>query len=244
QVDASKVMKQANKKANEKKALGLNKKHMVRSEILTELKANAHQTQGPLVKLLNQEKQKGKVKKYKSYHVINAITFTGSKEVVEKIASMNEVNKIYLDEERHLVEESDSTTNSTGENAQWNVDQVLAPEAWELGVDGTGTVVASIDSGVLWDHPALKEKYRGYNAPDGTVDHQYSFFDAVNGQAESYDDNGHGTHVTGTMVGSEPDGSNQIGVAPGAKWIAAKAFDAAGNGSDSNILEAAEWIRS
>src|SRR5690606_30727388 len=113
QVDASKVMKQANKKANEKKALGLNKKHMVRSEILTELKANAHQTQGPLVKLLNQEKQKGKVKKYKSYHVINAITFTGSKEVVEKIASMNEVNKIYLDEERHLVEETDSTTNST-----------------------------------------------------------------------------------------------------------------------------------
>ncbi|WP_052345843.1 S8 family serine peptidase [Paucisalibacillus sp. EB02] len=237
QVDASKVMKQANKKA-----LGLNKKHMVRSEILTELKANAHQSQEPLVKLLNQEKQKGKVKKYKSYHVINAITFTGSKEVVEKIASMNEVNKIYLDEERHLVEETDSTTNSTGENAQWNVDQVLAPEAWELGVDGTGAVVASIDSGVLWDHPALKEKYRGYNAADGSVEHQYSFFDAVNGQAESYDDNGHGTHVTGTMVGSEPDGSNQIGVAPGAKWIAAKAFDAAGNGSDSNILEAAEWI--
>ncbi|MGY3716220.1 S8 family serine peptidase [Sutcliffiella cohnii] len=74
------------------------------------------------------------------------------------------------------------------------------------------------------------------------MDHQYSFFDAVNGQAESYDDNSHGTHVTGTMVGVEPTGKNQIGVAPGAKWIAAKAFDANGSGPDSRILVAAEWI--
>ncbi|WP_047986388.1 S8 family serine peptidase [Ornithinibacillus californiensis] len=242
QVDASIIMNKASKKANEKKALGLNKKHIVRSEILTELKAKAHQTQEPLLKLLGQEKQKGKVEKFKSYHVINAISFTGSKEVVEKIASMKEVKKIYLDEERQLVEDKEMATTSTDENVQWNVDQVLAPEAWELGIDGTGAVVGSIDSGVMWDHPALKEKYRGYNAADGTVDHQYSFFDAVSGQAESYDDNGHGTHVTGTMVGSEPDGTNQIGVAPGAKWIAAKAFDANGNGSDSNILEAAQWI--
>ncbi|MEC5423886.1 S8 family serine peptidase [Virgibacillus sp. C22-A2] len=242
QVDTSKVMKQANQKANENREQGLHKKHLVRSEVLTELKANAHQTQAPLLKLLGQEKQKGKVKEYQSFHVINAVTFTGSKEVVEKIASLKEVKTIYLDEERQLVTDSDVTTSSMDENVQWNVEQVLAPEAWELGIDGTGAVVASIDSGVLWDHQALKEKYRGYNAADGTVDHQYSFYDAVNGQAESYDDNGHGTHVTGTMVGSEPDGTNQIGVAPGAKWIAAKAFDDSGSGSDSNILEAAQWL--
>ncbi|GEL76999.1 S8 family serine peptidase [Tenuibacillus multivorans] len=242
QIDAANIMKQANNNAIEKNELGLNKKHMVRSKILTELKANAHQTQAPLLELLSQEKQKGKVKKFKSYHVINAISFTGSKEVIEKIASFKEVKKIYLDEERNLVTDTDLTTASSDENVQWNVNQVLAPQAWELGIDGTGAVVASIDSGVQWDHPALKEKYRGYNAADGTVDHQYSFFDAVSGQAESYDDNGHGTHVTGTMVGSEPDGTNKIGVAPGAKWIAAKAFDANGSGSDSDILEAAEWI--
>lgn len=242
QIDASAIMKQANKNASEKKALGLNKKHMVRSEILTELKANAHQTQEPLLELLKQEKQKGNVKKYKSYHVINAISFTGSKEVIEKIASFKEVKKIYLDEVRHLVKDTDLTNTSSDENVQWNVSQVLAPQAWELGIDGTGTVVASIDSGVRWDHPALKEKYRGYNAAEGTVEHQYSFFDAVAGQAESYDDNGHGTHVTGTMVGSEPEGTNKIGVAPGAKWIAAKAFDANGNGTDSDILEAAQWM--
>ncbi|WP_277673690.1 S8 family serine peptidase [Piscibacillus halophilus] len=243
QIDATNIMKQANNHASEKSELGLNKKHMVRSEILTELKANAHQTQAPLLELLGQEKQKGKVKNYKSFHVINAVSFTGAKEVVEKIASFKEVKQIYLDEERHLVTDTNETIpSSDGNDVQWNVNQVLAPQAWELGIDGAGAVIASIDSGVQWDHPALKEKYRGYNAAKETVDHQYSFFDAVSGQAESYDDNGHGTHVTGTMVGSEPDGTNKIGVAPRAKWIAAKAFDENGSGSDSDILEAAEWI--
>lgn len=45
----------------------------------------------------------------------------------------------------------------------------------------------------------------------------------------------------GTIVGGEPDGSNQIGVAPGAKWIAVKAFSAAG-GTDVDLLQAGEWI--
>ncbi len=175
QIDAANIMKQANNNADEKKALGLNRKHMVRSEILTELKANAHQTQAPLLELLSQEQQKGTVKKYNSYHVMNAISFTGSKEVIEKVASFKEVKKIYLDEERNLVTDSDLKRASSDENVQWNVSQVLAPKAWELGIDGAGAVVASIDSGVQWDHPALKEKYRGYNAGDGTVDHQYSF---------------------------------------------------------------------
>ncbi|ALC90580.1 hypothetical protein AM500_12875 [Bacillus sp. FJAT-18017] len=242
QVDTATVAKEAKKKANGKSATAQQKKHIVRSEVLTELKANAHQKQGKVLDVLGQEKQKGKVKKFKSYYIINAVSFTGTKEVVEKIASMNEVEKIYVDEIRQLGPEVDASQAEADANIEWNVSQVGAPDAWKLGIDGTGTVVASIDSGVQWDHPALKEKYRGYNAADGTVDHQYSFFDAVSGQTAGYDDNGHGTHVTGTMVGSEPNGKNQIGVAPGAKWIAAKAFNAQGQGPDSTILAAAQWI--
>ena len=52
-------------------------------------------------------------------------------------------------------------------NIEWNIERVNAPQAWDMGIDGSGTVVASIDTGVQWDHPALKEKYRGYNASTG-----------------------------------------------------------------------------
>src|SRR5699024_4199488 len=115
--------------------------------------------------------------------------------------------------------------------------------AWALGIDGTGTVVASLDTGVQWDHPALKEQYRGYDSETGEVEHEYSFYDATyDGYDTPADDNGHGTHVTGTMVGHEEDGSNPIGVAPGAKWIAAKVVDADGNAKDADLLDAAEWI--
>lgn len=68
-----------------------------------------------------------------------------------------------------------------------------------------------------------------------------NWYDAVAKKDAPYDDLEHGTHVTGTMTGSEPDGSNQIGVAPGAKWIAVKAFSDDG-GTDADILDAGEWV--
>ena len=86
------------------------------------------------------------------------------------------------------------------------------------------------------------EQYRGYDATaPNSPDHQFSWFDATAGQSTPYDDDGHGTHVTGTMVGVEPDGSNAVGVAPGAKWVTVKAFTPAG-GTDRDLLAAGEWI--
>ena len=111
-----------------------------------------------------------------------------------------------------------------------------------MGIDGAGTVIASIDTGVQWNHPALKTKYRGYNPANPDVpNNEYNWFDAVSGQAAPYDDLGHGTHTIGTMVGSEPNGANQIGVAPGATFISVKAFSEDG-GSDIDLLEAGEWV--
>src|SRR5699024_4326207 len=56
-----------------------------------------------------------------------------------------------------------------------------------------------------------------------------------------YDDVGHGSHTVGTMVGSESDGTHHIGMAPGAQWIAVKAFNPLG-GTDADLLAAGEWI--
>nr|WP_277605825.1 S8 family serine peptidase [Glycomyces sp. L485] len=120
---------------------------------------------------------------------------------------------------------------------EWGLDNIHADDVWDLGFDGTGVVIAGIDSGVDHTHPALVEQYRGNNG-DGTFSHDYNFLD-VQGTCGGApcDGDGHGTHTMGTMVGDD-GGENQIGVAPGAEWIAV-------NGccpSLEALIEAGEWI--
>ncbi|WP_205758563.1 S8 family serine peptidase [Lysinibacillus sp. SGAir0095] len=242
--DAQKVADQARKTAEEKNLSAQNTKLVQRSAVVSELKATSIDSQASVINFLEQEQKNGNVEEFDSYYVVNGMAVTATKEIAEKIASFTEVEKVLPNETRQLVTtktEEAKTPASEVANVEWNVSRVKAPETWEMGVDGSGTVVASIDTGVDWDHPALKEKYRGYNEATGNVNHDFNWFDATAGQAEPYDDDGHGTHVTGTMVGSEPNGSNQIGVAPGAEFISVKAFTPAG-GTDADLLEAAEWI--
>eukprot|EP00130_Batrachochytrium_dendrobatidis_P008490 XP_006683365.1 hypothetical protein BATDEDRAFT_93128 [Batrachochytrium dendrobatidis JAM81] len=215
--------------------------------VISALKDTSEQSQQDVLGYLEEQEELGNATNIKPYYIINGIVVTATKEVAEEVSTFTEVEKILVNETRNLHETTKSEENVSVQNAaqniEWNIDRVGAPEAWSSGFDGTGVVVATIDSGVDWKHPALKEKYRGYNAETGKVNHQYSWFDAVNDKNKvPYDPNGHGTHVTGTIVGSEPNGTNQIGVAPGAKWIGVKAFGDDGSATDADLLEAAQWI--
>ncbi|MEH7353506.1 S8 family serine peptidase [Neobacillus drentensis] len=247
QVDAAKVAKAAEDKAKLQKATPAKTKSLKRNIIVSELKAKAQETQTDVLAFLEEQVKAGKAKDVHSYYIVNAIAVTGTQEVMEKAAAFLEVEKILPNETRQLfVPEKTAGTSlqepAAGTNSiEWNIDRVGAPAVWEMGIDGSGVVIGSIDTGVQWDHPALKEKYRGFNKATGQADNTYSWFDATSGQTTPYDDHGHGTHTTGTMVGSEPNGSNIIGVAPGAKWIAVKAFTPDG-GTDADLLEAGEWM--
>ncbi|WP_339262063.1 S8 family serine peptidase [Solibacillus sp. FSL W7-1472] len=239
------VAKAARQKADESNLSALNAKLIQRSAVVSELKATSIESQQSVMQFLDQEAASGNATDITSFYIVNAIAVTATQEVAEKIATFEEVEKILPNETRQLFTtktENAVTPNAEVANVEWNIERVNAPEVWEMGIDGSGTVVASIDTGVQWDHPALKEKYRGYNKATGEVSHDYSWYDSTSaGRATPYDDVDHGTHVTGTMVGSEQNGSNQIGVAPGAKYIAVKAFTASG-GTDADLLEAAQWI--
>jgi len=85
---------------------------------------------------------------------------------------------------------------------------------------------------VAWQHPSLVHQYRGYQ--NNVADHNYHWWDAVHDGGNNRcgfdtqapcDDNGHGTHTTGTAVGFDHNGL-YIGVAPGAKWIACRNMNA------------------
>lgn len=248
QVDTIKVAEKVEKKGTLLKQTAAQKELAKRTAVVNALQDKASETQQDVLATLDAQKKKGQVADYHSYFIVNAIAVTGTEKAAKKIAAHSEVEAIVANEEGWLI------SPVTGKNetdkgprgrlfggisaTEWNVDRVGAPEVWNEGFDGSGVVVASIDTGAQWDHPALKEKYRGYKS--GSVNHQYNWFDAVNGETVPYDDNGHGTHVTGTMVGA--NGSNQIGVAPGAKWIAVQVIDDEEAIWADVVLKAAEWV--
>jgi subtilisin family serine protease len=120
---------------------------------------------------------------------------------------------------------------------EWGVTAVHAPDVWASGNRGEGVVVASLDTGVSWTHPAIKGKYRGWNG--SIADHTFSWHDSIQHTTVAFDDNNHGTHTTGTMVGDDGAG-HQIGVAPGARWIGCRNMDH-GAGTPARYLECAEW---
>lgn len=246
QADTTKVAAQAKQDAKKASLSAATTELMVRSAIVSELKATSLEAQADVKQFLEGLLETGEVKDITSYYIVNGMAVTATKEIAEKIANFPEVEKILPNETRQLfaAEVADEATPTSGlANVEWNVERVNAPDVWAMGVDGSGTVVASLDTGSQWDHPALKEKYRGYDAATGQVNHVFNWFDATAaGRSVPYDDHGHGSHVTGTMVGSEPNGSNQVGVAPGAKWIAVKVFNGAGSTSDAILLAAAQWI--
>jgi len=97
-------------------------------------------------------------------------------------------------------------------------------------VNGAGTTVAIIDSGVQphTDLPASRIR---------------AFVDFVNGRTTAYDDYGHGTHVAGIIAGSGAASSGKYtGVAPGASIVALKVLDANGGGSTSTVMAALDWV--
>ena len=108
---------------------------------------------------------------------------------------------------------------------EWGVARVHAPQVWAQGFTGQGIVLADLDTGVLWDHNALKPSYRGWNTATLTATYNFNWFDPVAFSPTPLDDHGHGTHTTGILVGDDGAG-NQVGVAPGAQWIACRNMNA------------------
>ncbi|MGW9372006.1 S8 family serine peptidase [Streptomyces xanthophaeus] len=206
--------------------------------VLRVKKDHAARSQAEVVKALQ-----GAGAEYTSYWIVNAVRVVGSEKLAGALARRPEVSRIDADDEVTLPKPAEGSREKAAADAvEWNIDRIKAPQVWDqLGVRGEGIVVANIDSGVDYTHPAVNGQYRGKNA-DGSYDHNYNWFDpaGVCDTAAPCDNNDHGTHTMGTMVGDD-GGANKIGVAPGAKWIAAKGCES-NSCSEASLLASGQWI--
>jgi subtilisin family serine protease len=121
---------------------------------------------------------------------------------------------------------------------QENLVAIGVEAAWEMEVTGEGIVVAGQDTGYDWDHPALKARYRGWDGQTAT--HVYNWHDAWSDATVPFDDDKHGTHTMGTVLGREGD-ANRIGVAPDAQWIGCRNMRR-GFGNPASYAECMEFF--
>lgn len=110
---------------------------------------------------------------------------------------------------------------------QWHLHNINAEQAWESN-RGAGVTVAVIDTGVT-------------RTPDLQKTGFVAGYDFVNDRTEASDDNGHGTHVAGTVAQSTNNGYGVAGVAYEAKIMPLKVLSAEGGGTTTDIAEAIKF---
>ncbi len=174
---------------------------------------------------------------HRAYWIANMILVRGDQSLVAWLAARPDVQ--YIESDRAFkvpLESPDPQTPASPSplTIETNLTQVNAQLMWQQGFTGQGIVYANADTGVQWDHPALKNHYRGWDGSQAV--HDYNWWDAIHADdldpwtgdnrcgmdsQAPCDDHGHGTHTTGTGVGDDGAG-NQIGMAPGARWIACR----------------------
>jgi serine protease AprX len=216
--------------------------------VVERLRAVAGRSQPPLLAELD---RRGIA--YRRYYLINAVLVEGDAQLLMDLAARPDVARIAGNPVVTDVEPQQPVprqTQAPGALA-WGLTRIGADQVWAEGVTGQGIVVASDDTGVQWNHPALIRRYRGW---DGIrADHNYNWHDAIHHDIGApgtnlcgydsptpCDDLGHGTHTVGTMVGDD-GGENHIGVAPDAKWIGCRNMDD-GAGSPATYMECLEFF--
>ena len=217
------------------------KGHTARGKfVLDTLTANARKSQAAAQALANKSGIKAK-----SYWLYNEMIVQGSAKQAQAFANLKGVTAVRALKIYPLVKPVPSkvVVQAAAGDPEWGVAKIGAPGAWDEGILGQGVVVASVDTGVDFTHPALVNQYRGNNG-DGTFTHDYNWWDVNNVcGGEPCDNVGHGTHTMGTMVGGDGPGpfTPDTGVAPGARWIAAKGCEPEGCPEDE-LLSSGQWI--
>ena len=219
-----------------------------RAALVRALRARAEFSQLPLRDLL----RKRGLPAPKDLWLINGLALNATPALIEELAQRPEVASVDFDaviQVPRVVTAADNNRNGVEDN----LDLIDAPALWASGFTGQGVTVAIIDSGVDVQHADLAPRWRGgtnswFNAVAANCGNPQvtcaTSCDTNTTQPCDYRDTqgvAHGTAVAGVLVGGSATGT-AIGVAPGARWIAAKIFDSNDNAPLSLIHQAFAWL--
>lgn len=197
--------------------------------------------------------------------LVNALSVEkASAGLLQQLAELPEIQAITADPwvkfSGPFATENDHGVASERNGVEWGIAKIQAPEVWALGFTGQGITVGGADTGYDWMHPAIQGKYRGWTGDVASSEHNYNWHDAIHEYSPlNYDTSGnpgvnpcgfdaqmpcddgsHGTHTMGSMIGDDGMG-NQIGVAPGAAWMACRNMER-GWGKPSSYIECFQWF--
>ena len=168
--------------------------------VVTALRATAEASQADVVAELEATGAT-----YQSFWVDNTIHVeSGARSLALQLAVDDDVTRVRAPDTVPLEPTTPAQRHALSAGVEWGVADIHADQVWQqFGVRGDGLVVASIDSGVEFDHPALVHSYRGtqrgrhvHPRPQLVGPHR-----ALRPGPGPCDNAGHGTHTMGTMVG-------------------------------------------
>lgn len=155
----------------------------------------------------------------------------------EQFLEAMRANRSVTDVQFDYICRASRTPNDQYYPIQWNFEHVKAPRAWDLTDGGdSDAVVAIVDTGIAYENFGTFEQ-----APDLSGTAFTEGYDFINNDSHANDDEGHGTHVAGTVAQTTNNSIGTAGIAYKCTLMPVKSLGSDGTGTSSSLAQGIRW---